>query len=504
MTNDRQPVAQPTIAVATRCIALVDGNPAMRHARQLMLRSEGYDVRAYPSCAALLADPSALRSACVVADVEMDGVGGLALLHGLRRAGWHGAAILLADTIPPELAASAAAEQFVALLPKALADKPLLDAIRAAIARAAANDWTVPDPPAADPPPSGAPPSLPATLAVAMVASASTPLLLLDGALGIVAASLTFCRAFGIDPAKVDGRSLFALGAGEWDSPKLRSLLSATMSSGAKIDAYQMDLVRVGQVPRRLVLNAHKLAYDDQDGARLLLAVADMTQAREHEKHMDDLVREKAVLLKELQHRVANSLQMIASVLMQSARNTQSHETRGHLHDAHHRLMSVASVQRQLAASTLGDVALRPYLTQLCSSIAASMIQDHAQLQLEVTADRSSVGADTSISLGLIVTELVINALKHAFPQHRHGRIMVDYRSTADDWTLSVSDNGVGMSPGIGAATPGLGTTIVQALAKQLHGSVLIADAAPGTRVTITRTALKLAKPTVEPELEAA
>ncbi len=130
------PVRQSTIAVDAGCIALVDGDPAMRHARQLMLRAEGYEVRAYPYCAALLADPCALRIACVVADVEMDVGGGVALLHGLRRAGWHGAAILLADTIPPELAASATAERFVALRPKALGNQALLAAVRSAIDRA--------------------------------------------------------------------------------------------------------------------------------------------------------------------------------------------------------------------------------------------------------------------------------------------------------------------------------------------------------------------------------
>lgn len=499
------PVLQPTIAIDARCVSLVDGDPVMRHARQLMLRAQGFEVRAYASGAAQLGDPSALRSACVVAEVEMDGFGGLVLLHRLRQVGWHGAAILLANTITPELAASAAAEQFVALHPKALGDEPLLEAIRAAIASAAAANWTVPDAPgAAQPSPAGASPLLPATLSFALVASASTPLLLLDGALAVVAASLTFCRAFGIDPAEVKGRSVFALGRGEWDLPRLRSLLTATMSGGAEIEAYEMDLLRAGEVPRHLVFNAHRLDYDDRDGARLLLAVEDRTQARAHEKQMDDLAREKVVLFKELQHRVANSLQIIAAVLMQSARTTKSDETRGHLHDAHHRLMSVAAIQRQLAASPLGEVALKPYLTQLCASIAASMIHDHALLQLEVIADGSSVSSDTSISLGLIVTELVINALKHAYPQHRRGKITVGYRSVADGWTLCVTDDGVGMSQGTGSAAPGLGTAIVQALAKQLHGSVLVADTAPGTRVTISRSTLKLAGPAVEIELQAA
>ena len=79
-----------------------------------------------------------------------------------------------------------------------------------------------------------------------------------------------------------------------------------------------------------------------------------------------------------MQHRVANSLQIIAGVLIQSARKVQSEETRGHLKDAHQRVMSIAAVQQHLAESEALDVALRPYLTQLCESLAASMISDAA------------------------------------------------------------------------------------------------------------------------------
>src|SRR3546814_18014176 len=81
-----------------------------------------------------------------------------------------------------------------------------------------------------------------------------------------------------------------------------------------------------------------------------------------------DVCSSDLILLQELQHRVANSLQIIASVLMQSARRVQSEEARGHLHDAHNRVMSIATLQQQLAASRLGDVELRGYFTQLCES----------------------------------------------------------------------------------------------------------------------------------------
>ena len=189
------------------------------------------------------------------------------------------------------------------------------------------------------------------------------------------------------------------------------------------------------------------------------------------------------MLLSEVQHRVANSLQIIASVLMQSARKVQSEEARGHLKDAHQRVMSIAAVQRHLARSDAHDVALRVYFLELCESLAASMISDPAKLSIAVEADESLVDADKSVSLGLIVTELVINALKHAFPRRRRGAIVVSYRSRGQEWTLSVKDDGVGMSSG---SKPGLGVGIVEALAKQLNARVEISDAAPGSAVTLS------------------
>src|SRR3546814_20688139 len=115
---------------------------------------------------------------------------------------------------------------------------------------------------------------------------------------------------------------------------------------------------------------------------------------------------------------------------MQSARRVQSEEVRGHLHDAHSRVMSIASLQQQLAASSLGDVELRSYFTQLCESLSASMIHDHDRVSIAVTADGSAVHADISVSLGLIVTELVINALQHAFPRSEECRVGKECVST--------------------------------------------------------------------------
>jgi two-component sensor histidine kinase len=90
-----------------------------------------------------------------------------------------------------------------------------------------------------------------------------------------------------------------------------------------------------------------------------------------------------------------------------------------------------------------------------------------------------------------VVTELVINALKHAFPRDRHGTVAVGYSATSGGWVLSVADNGIGMPSDDAGAQAGLGTSIVQALAKQLDARINVSDSSPGTLVTLTHNVLK-------------
>jgi two-component sensor histidine kinase len=306
------------------------------------------------------------------------------------------------------------------------------------------------------------------SLAMALIISSQAPVVLLDGDLEVVAASASFYRNFGIARSG-SGRAKFAeLGQGEWNVPQLLLLLRAIAAGSPEIEAYEMDLVRPLEPTCRLVLSAHKLSYDGEEGdPRIVLAVTDVTAARLADKLKDELLHEKQVMMQELQHRVANSLQIIASVLLQSARKVNSEETRSHLSDAHHRVMSIAMLQKQLATTQQGEVGLRGYFTDLCESISASMISDTSHLSLIASVDDSKVDARVSVSLGLIVTELVINALKHAFPvSRRSGKI-------------------IGFPADTTASRPGLGTGIVEALAKQLDADVVIADAFPGTRVTV-------------------
>ncbi len=330
------------------------------------------------------------------------------------------------------------------------------------------------------------------SLSMAVVEASPGPLLLLDGDLQVVAVSGSFLDAFGIDADTARGRPLASLGGGEWASPKLRSLLQATRSGAATIAAYEMDLERSGQPARQLVIHAQRLDYLDLENVRLLVAIADVTDARADEAARALAMRENLVLLQEVRHRVANSLQIIASVLLQNARKSGSTETRGHLKDAHHRVMSIAALERLLAGSGEDRVELHAYFTELCGSIAASMIADPDLLSLVVEGGRGVVDSRVSVSLGLIVTELVINALKHAFPDNRRGKIVVACDFRGANWTLTVTDDGVGMPTDPALVRTGLGTSIVQALAQQLQATVEITSANPGVCVSIDHTHIAL------------
>ncbi|MGB7653973.1 MAG: histidine kinase dimerization/phosphoacceptor domain -containing protein [Novosphingobium sp.] len=331
---------------------------------------------------------------------------------------------------------------------------------------------------------------------MALVVSSATPLLVLDDQLTVQAASGSFCSAFALRSDQVVGKPFLSLGGGEWNSPQLRLLLEATVSGKADIEAYEYMLLRAGQADRVLIMHAHILDHAAADPLQLVLAVSDVTDFREAQASLrvaartnEALVEEKHVLLQELNHRVANSLQIIASILMQRVRNVQSEETREHLRDAHHRVMSVATMQRLLAATATTKVALRLYLTDLCESIAASMIADPARLQLNVIVDDTIMDPDQSVSLGLIVTELAINALKHAFPdQNKVGQIDIGFASSGTGWALTVADNGVGLPANHADKKPGLGTGIVKALAGQLSATVAVTAANPGTCVTVSRS----------------
>jgi two-component sensor histidine kinase len=325
------------------------------------------------------------------------------------------------------------------------------------------------------------------------------PVLVLDGEFKIVSASGSFFRSFKIDPENTLGQNLFGLDSGAWNVPALHQLLERIIPAHSVMEDFEIShaFPRIGH--RTFLLHARRAFNDNDERMTIVIGFEDVTDRRaiEHEKEVlrkraDSLLLQKEMLLAEMQHRVVNSLQIIASILMLKARAVTSDETRLHLQDAHRRVMSVATVQQHLHSSGIDEkIEIGPYLTKLCASLAESMIGESRPALLQVVADKGAMASADIVSLGLIVTELVINCLKYAFPEHeKSAAVTVCYETNDTGWKLSVSDNGVGRTDAGGVSgRGGLGTSLVNALANQLDATVSSTTSTSGLSVSIVHTA---------------
>jgi chemotaxis protein methyltransferase CheR len=331
-------------------------------------------------------------------------------------------------------------------------------------------------------------------LAEAIVATVRDPLLVLDEDLRIVTASRAFYQIFHLVDQDVREHLIYEIDDGQWNIPELRTILETIAKDHATIEGYEVnrDFPRVGR--RIMLLNARKVFYEAGTHTTTLLAFEDITDRRAVEEKVQELLREKDMLLQEMQHRVANSLQIIASILLIKARTVQSEETRSQLEDAHQRVLSVAAVQQHLdAAGRGGAIEVGNYLSRLCETLAQSMIGDSRPISLKVEADPGTVASHQAVSIGLIVTELVMNALKHAFPsEKKDAAILVSYKVSDTDWKLTIADNGIGKKDlSASESKGGLGTSLVQSLAKQLDALVNIVSDPHGRAVSITHATFK-------------
>ena len=330
------------------------------------------------------------------------------------------------------------------------------------------------------------------TLAEGIVDTIRDPLLVLDQHLRVVTANRAFCQTFRMTRQNIDDRAVYALGDGQWNIPALRFLLESIVPQHTVMEGYEVEREFPGIGRRSMLLNAREVVSPRNARKLILLTIEDVTERRAAEREMAELLRQKEMLLQEIQHRIANSLQIIAGILLVKARTAQSEETRMHLREAHQRVMSVAAVQQQLLASSHGDpVYIGPYLSRLSQALAASMTDDSRPISLEVQAEGGGTASSAeAVSIGLIVTELVINAFKHAFVgAEAAGLVVVAYEAVETSWRLAVSDNGIGTPEGhldSDKPHPGLGTIIVAALAKQLDARVKVMRSRRGTTVSIT------------------
>src|SRR6478672_9963137 len=196
------------------------------------------------------------------------------------------------------------------------------------------------------------------------------------------------------------------------------------------------------------------------------------------------LAAERELLLREVNHRVGNSLQIIASLLHLQANSSNQEDVKAALTNAMGRVAAVAQVHRRLyTAHDLKSVLLNQYLDALLEDLRRSA-EGNKMSRLTLKAEPIEIDPDRAVAIGIIVNELIMNAVKYAYPDGA-GPIHVDLSALGDDVVLSISDDGVGLNAKTDPRSTGMGQRIVTAMASKLDASVERDPTHAGTRILL-------------------
>jgi PAS domain S-box-containing protein len=311
-------------------------------------------------------------------------------------------------------------------------------------------------------------------------------LLVLDPDLTIRFANRAFCDKFSVMPEHTIGRRLHELGNEEWNIPKLRSALETIISGERAFEGFEVEqfFPSIGQ--RVMCLNARKVYRPGNKIQLILLAIEDVTERVRLEREHAIASERIGVLLQELAHRIKNSLQIIVSMVSLEARNQKSGEGKAALERVSHRIAALGRLYSMLGeTNSVEAVDAASYLEALCRDLIESVQKENGtSIALKTDIASESLPVDRAIPLGLIVNELVTNAVKYAFPGEPKGTIAVTLKRIAEDLRLTVDDDGKGADPQ--RADSGLGARLVDSFARQLGGHVDRVSSSKGTSVCLT------------------
>ncbi len=299
----------------------------------------------------------------------------------------------------------------------------------------------------------------------------------------ITYANREFERLTGQQIADIEGKSWRALpgmAAHEDDERLLRDAV--------KTDSDYIGEFAIQQESGSIVVDAWSNTIEDEDGVPIfrLVALAPAGREREPDTRAGALA-EKDALLRELQHRVKNNLQMITALIRLEARNIQDDDTGERFDRLAGRIGALAVLYDTLSRENADEsVDLSIYLGQIATSVMAAHATEGVRLDMKLDSWVASV--NVAMPAGLVVNELLTNALKHAFPDREGGTITL--HSLVDDvgCHITVADDGVGLAEGVVWPKPGkLGTVIVQSLKKNAAATVAVhSEPGQGFKVVIS------------------
>ncbi|WP_414569545.1 PAS domain S-box protein [Nostoc sp. CCY 9925] len=299
-----------------------------------------------------------------------------------------------------------------------------------------------------------------------------------------------FEQMFGYDPGELVGQHVSLVNYGdENNTPEdvNQAIRAAVFQHGEA--TYEVHNVKKDGTP--FWCSATTSVFEHPEYGSVLVAVQqDITEHKQAEEKIKASLKEKEVLLKEIHHRVKNNLGIVSSLLQMQCRRTQDPQVAAILRDSQNRIASIALVHEKLYRSEdLADIDFAQYIPDLTTHLFDSYNVSSSQIQLKIQVDNASLDIETAIPCGLIINELVSNALKYAFVDNRQGEIEVKfYQELESTLILIIRDNGIGLPENFDSKkAKTLGITLVQGLVKQLRGKLEI-DCHQGTQFKISFT----------------
>jgi PAS domain S-box-containing protein len=296
-------------------------------------------------------------------------------------------------------------------------------------------------------------------------------------------------RIYGLDPTVRPTLDTVMQYTHPDDLDMMRQLIEREARNGQDWECEHRLKLPDGTV-RHLHIVAHAL-HDPAGELRFVGAAMDVTASKQAQERLRISLEDKEALLKEVHHRVKNNLQLISSLLNLQAARTADPAVAEPLAESRNRVRSMALVHENLyRAGNFARVPMRSHIQNLCAHLVRAYAMQTSQVELTTDIDDVELDLDKATSVGLIVNELVSNALKHAFPDGRTGCVRVELKIVdGKRCALAVTDNGIGLpaepDPGQVAESGSLGLQLVDDLTQQLHGSIVVRRAG-GTSFTAT------------------
>ncbi|MEH2157934.1 PAS domain S-box protein [Nostoc sp.] len=237
-----------------------------------------------------------------------------------------------------------------------------------------------------------------------------------------------------------------------------------------------------------------QLAIAIQQSSILEQAQAELVQRQKAQVKLKNALAEKEVLLKEVHHRVKNNLQIVSSLLQLQSQTLKDPEVIKVLRESQNRIESISLIHKNLYTSAnIGQIDVADYISNLAASLLISYQICPGKIALETDIDSVSLNVDQAIACGLVINELISNALKHAFPNQQVGTISIALRNIGNSIEMIIRDNGIGLPENLDwRNTDSLGLSLVYDLVtEQLEGNITL-ERNHGTGFKIQFTQLTL------------